>query len=330
MRLTRFMLPAVLLAVAMRRRFRPTAPLAGRRVLITGASRGLGLALARELAGRGARLILLARDASELNTAADEIRARGAEVETVQGDVTSPEFEEVLQRAAETYGGLDVLINVAGVIQVGPAANLTLGDYQEAMDINFYGPLRAVEALRPQLRRSRGRVLNVASVGGKVGVPHLAAYSASKFALVGLGQAWRAELAREGIGLTTVIPGLMQTGSARNATVKGKRAAEYRLFATLDNMPGLSLRADQAAARIVDALERGDAETVVGGPAKAMVLFQALAPQLWADLLGLGTRLLPGAGEDQLGKKGREVEGTLTRSNPIKRQAEAENNELQS
>jgi len=329
MRLTRFLLPAALLAVVMRRHFRTPESLAGQRVLITGASRGLGLALARELTVRGARLILLARDASELETAAADLRARGAEVKAVQGDVTSADFEDVLQRAAETYGGLDVLINVAGVIQVGPAENLTLSDYQEAMDINFYGPLRAVQALRPHLRRSRGRVLNVASVGGKVGVPHLAGYSASKFALVGLGQAWRAELAQEGIGLTTVIPGLMQTGSARNATVKGKRAAEYRLFATLDNLPGLSLKADEAARRIINALERGDAETVVGGPAKAMVLFQALAPQLWADLLGLGTRLLPGAGPDQTGQKGREVEGALTRGNPIKRGAESEYNELQ-
>lgn len=330
MRLTRLLLPAALLALVMRHRLRPKVSLAGKRVLVTGASRGLGLAVARELAARGARLILLARDGPELETAARDLRARGAEVETVRGDVTAAEFEEVLERAAQLYGGLDVLVSVAGVIQVGPVPNLTLDDYREAMDTNFYGPLRAMQALRPHLRRSRGHILNVASVGGKVGVPHLAGYSASKFALVGLGQAWRAELAREGVGLTTVVPGLMQTGSARNATVKGRHTAEYRLFATLDNLPGLSLRADQAARRMVDALERGDAETVVGGPAKAMVLFQALAPQLWADLLSLGTRLLPAAGPGQGGKKGRQVESALTRANPVKRQAEAEYNELQS
>ena len=327
----RLLLPVSLLALALRRQFSPRYDLAGKRVLVTGGSRGLGLTLARELAGRGARLALLARDADELETAAAELRSRGTEVLVLAADVRAgTQLEDALAEAVRHFGGLDVLVNVAGVIQAGPQANLLLEDYQEAMDINFYAPLRAMQAARSELRRSRGRILNVASVGGKAGIPHLASYSASKFALVGLGQVWRAELAAEGVGVTTACPGLMQTGSARNATFKGRRRTEYALFATLDNLPGLSLRAHEAARRMIDALERGDAEPVIGGPARFLSLAQALAPQLTADLMALSVRFLPGRGEDDGRQPGRELESALTRSNPLKRRSETDLNELQS
>jgi NAD(P)-dependent dehydrogenase (short-subunit alcohol dehydrogenase family) len=331
MKFRRLLFPAAVLGLILRRQFTPRYSLSGRRVLITGGSRGLGLALARELAARGARLSLLARDARELETAAAELRAKGAEVHTFVADVTlGHELEDAVAGAARAMGGLDALLNVAGVIQASPLANLTLADYREAMETNYFAPLRAMEAARPHLRQSRGRVLNVASVGGKVGVPHLASYSASKFALVGLGQSWRAELAREGIGLTTVCPGLLQTGSARNATIKGRHETEYALFATLDNLPGLALKADEAARRMLDALERGDAEAMIGGPALGLKFAQALAPQLTADLLALSTRFLPAPGPDDSGWFGREVEGRLTRANPVKSRSELEYNEKQS
>ncbi|MGY2895603.1 SDR family NAD(P)-dependent oxidoreductase [Deinococcus sp. UYEF24] len=327
----RLLLPLSLLAVTLRRQFDLRYSLAGKRVLVTGGSRGLGLALARELAGRGARLALLARNAEELETAAAELRGRGTEVLVLVADVQEgTQLEDALSEAARHFGGLDVLVNVAGVIQAGPQVNLLLEDYQEAMDVNFYAPLRAMQAARSELRRSRGRILNVASVGGKVGIPHLASYSASKFALVGLGQVWRAELAADGVSVTTACPGLMQTGSARNATIKGKRQAEYALFATLDNLPGLSLKAAEAARRMVDALERGDAEPVIGGPARFLSLSQALAPQLTADLMALSVRFLPGRGKDDARQQGKELESGLTRANPVKRRSEADLNELQS
>ncbi|WP_424952812.1 SDR family NAD(P)-dependent oxidoreductase [Deinococcus sp.] len=324
----RLLLILALMALALRRRLTPAVSLSGRRVLITGGSRGLGLALAREFAARGARLALLARNGEELETAAEELRRRGAEVQVIVADVTrGQELEDAVARTIRHFGGLDVLVNVVGVIQAGPSADLDLEDYREAMEVNFYAPLRAMQAARNALRRSRGRILNVASVGGKVGIPHLAGYSASKFALVGLGQAWRAELAGEGITLTTACPGLMQTGSARNASIKGRQVAEYALFATLDNLPGLSLRPQEAARRMVNALERGDAEPLISGPAHLLTLAQALAPQLTADLLGLATRLLPGSGSAR-SRPGREVESALTRANSLKRRREAEFNEL--
>ncbi|MGI8747587.1 MAG: SDR family NAD(P)-dependent oxidoreductase, partial [Deinococcus sp.] len=228
--------------------------LRGKVVLITGGSRGLGLALAREFASRGARLALLARDPEELGVAGAELRARGAEVRELVADLARPqEAERAVAELLDYYGGLDVLVNSVGIIQASPLANLTLDDYHGAMDINFYGPLHAMLAARPALARSGGRILNVASVGGKVGVPHLASYSASKFALVGLGQAWRAELRREGVTLTTVCPGLMRTGSPRNAMFKGQHRDEYAWFSIADSLPLTSMSADRAARRILRA-----------------------------------------------------------------------------
>jgi NAD(P)-dependent dehydrogenase (short-subunit alcohol dehydrogenase family) len=187
--------------------------------------------------------------------------------------------------------------------------------------------LKMTRAALPLLRAVRGRVLLVASVGGKVGIPHLAPYSVSKFALVGLGQVLRAELAQEGITVTTVCPGLMQTGSARNATVKGQHAREYALFATLDNLPVLSMAAPEAARRMVNATVRGDAEAMIGGPAVLLRTVQAVAPQLTADLMALGNRLLPRPTPSNTGVVGKNAESQITQKNPIKRAAEAEFNE---
>ncbi len=324
----RLVVAAALGLLAARRLLVSPYDLQGKVVLITGGSRGLGLALAREFASRGARLALLARDPEELGVAGAELRARGAEVRELVADLARPqEAERAVAELLDYYGGLDVLVNSVGVIQASPLANLTLDDYHRAMDINFYGPLHAMLAARPALARSGGRILNVSSVGGKVGVPHLASYSASKFALVGLGQAWRAELRREGVTLTTVCPGLMRTGSARHVVVGGKAETEYALFATLDNLPVLSLDAAEAARRMVQAMVRGDAETVIGGPARLLTALQSLAPQLTAELLGLGSRLLPAPAESDGKRVGAEVESALTRANPLKRRAEGEFNE---
>ena len=316
----RLLLTAGALALAGRRALSPAADLRGKHVLITGGSRGLGLALARELAGRGARLTLVARTRSDLETAAAELRASGAEVQVVAADLMRAESAEQVRGAAANFGDLDVLVHNAGLIQTGPLDNMTEGDFRDVMEIHAFAPLRL-------LRRRRGRVLLVASVGGKVAVPHLVPYSMSKFAAVGLGQGLRAELAAQGVTVTTVCPGLMRTGSARQATVKGQHEREYALFATLDNLPVLTLAADEAARRIVQALVRGDAEAMIGGPALLLRSAQALAPQLTADVLALTHRLLPGPGATDQPRRGAEVETPRTEHNPLKRAAEERYNE---
>lgn len=324
----RLLLAAGVGALAARRLLSASYDLGGRSVLITGGARGLGLALAREFTARGARVTLLSRSADELERAAAELRAGGASVHTIVADVTQAgDIERAVEEVARVHGGLDVLVNNAGIIQTGPLENMTEEDFREIMEVNAFAPLRLTRAALPLLRARRGRVLIIASVGGKVAIPHLAPYSVSKFAVVGVGQALRAELAREGVGVTTVLPGLMRTGSARHAQVKGQQRKEYALFATLDNLPVVSLDAGVAARRIVSALVRGEAEAMIGGPALILRYAQALAPQLTSDLIALGNRALPGPATHTRSVRGAEVETAVTRNNPIKQAAETDLNE---
>ena len=214
--------------------------LRGKVVFVTGSSRGLGLLLARQLAREGARVVLCARDQAELDRAFQELSARGAHVLAVPCDVTrQDQVQAAVNAVLARWGRIDVLINNAGTIAVGPVETMTLEDYEEAMRTHFWGPLYMILAVLPGMRQRReGRIVNVSSIGGKVSVPHLVPYSASKFALVGLSEGLHAELAKDGIVVTTVCPGLMRTGSPRNATFKGQNRAEYAWFAVSDSLPG--------------------------------------------------------------------------------------------
>ena len=135
------------------------------------------------------------------------------------------------------------------------------------MATHFWGPFHLMQECIPLMRRRGfGRIVNIASIGGRMAVPHLAPYSASKFALIGLSDAVRAEIARYGIRVTTVSPGLMRTGSPINAQVKGQHAAEFTWFAIADAIPGLSISAERAARQILEACRYGDPELTIGAP----------------------------------------------------------------
>jgi len=209
-----------------------------------------------------------------------------------------------------------VLVNNAGVIQVGPLEVMTLEDFEQAMAVHFWGPLYTTCAVLPQMRARRdGRIVNISSIGGRLGIPHLVPYSASKFALVGLSDGLRAELAKDNIVVTTVCPGLMRTGSPRNATFKGKHRAEYAWFSISDALPVFSIQAERAARQIVTACKRGQAELVITTQAVLAVKFRALFPEATADILALANRLLPGPGG--IGRKrakGKESESALAPS----------------
>src|SRR5262249_52903527 len=139
------------------------------------------------------------------------------------------------------FGPIDVLINNAGVIEVGPLETMTLQDFEEAMRTHFWGPVYTTMAVLSEMRyRGGGRIVNISSIGGKVSVPHLVPYCASKFALCGLSEGLRAELAKDNILVTTVIPGLMRTGSPPNATFKGRHREEYAWFSISDALPVVS------------------------------------------------------------------------------------------
>ena len=282
-------------------RRRTEADLTGRVVLVTGGSRGLGLAVAREFAKLGCRLVVCARDVEELARAQQDLEGRGAETLAVPCDVTDPDqVARLVAQATERFGRVDVLVNNAGIISVGPAQEMTRRDFGDAMDVDFWGTLNPILAVLPQMRqRGEGRIVNVTSIGGKVSVPHLLPYSCAKFAATALSEGLRAELARDGITVTTIVPGLLRTGSYDQAFFKGDRAGEYDWFSVGDNLPGQSISAERAAREIVRAVRRGEAERTLSLPANVAARAQGLAPGLVADLLRRVNLLLPpSAGED--------------------------------
>ena len=291
--------------------------LARRVVLITGGSRGLGLALAREVASRGARVALCARHRDELAAAREDVRQLNANVDVFPCDLRdSAEVDDLIEMVEATCGPIDLLINNAATISVGPAQSMDLSDFHEAMDANFWSALHTTLAVAPRMKaRGGGRIVNIGSVGGKMPVPHLAPYCASKFALVGLSGALRSELARDGILLTTINPGLMNTGSPRNAHFKGQSAAEYAWFSISDSLPGLAMSAATAARKIVNAAIHGDAEVTLGWPAKVGSTLYAIAPSLHIELMALVNHLLPAPADHPNGARvGKEAESWLTQS----------------
>ena len=298
-----------------RRRRNPYEP-RDRVVLITGGSRGLGLALAEELAQQGARLVICARDPGPLELARERLERLGADVLAVPCDVSRREqVEALVARAIERFGHIDVLINNAGIITVGPLEAQILDDFQEAMDIMFWGVVYPTLAVLPGMRQhGDGRIVNVTSIGGKVAVPHLTSYCCAKFAATAFSEGLRAELAKEGIGVITVIPGLMRTGSYRAAFYKGQHKLEYALFAPFSNLPVTSISAERAARQIVQALRRNDAELTITWQAQLLARFHGLAPGLGSDLWGLVNRVLPGADGPTDKQSGYESESAVTQS----------------
>lgn len=182
--------------------------LEGHVVLITGGSRGLGLSLAREFASRGCRIAICARDRGELANAADDLRARGAEVLTIESDVADQAaVDRMIDRALSHYGRIDILVNNAGEIQVGPVDSMTIADFERSMNIMFWGTVYPTMALLPHMKqRGSGRIVNITSIGGKVAVPHLLPYTCAKFAAVGFSEGLHAELAKSGVKVVTIAP----------------------------------------------------------------------------------------------------------------------------
>jgi len=196
----------------------------------------------------------------------------------------------------EQTGPVDVLLHVAGVIQVGPLASMNRDDFREAIDVMLWGPINTALAVSPRMvARSRGRIGIVTSIGGLIPAPHLLPYSTAKFGAVGFSRGLRSELAGTGVTVTTVEPGLMRTGSHLNAQFVGNQGPEFAWFSTADNIPLVSMDADRAAAQIVDAVLAGRAVVQPTPLAKLAGRVDALAPTLTSLMLGTFTRLLPNA-----------------------------------
>jgi NAD(P)-dependent dehydrogenase (short-subunit alcohol dehydrogenase family) len=301
--------------------------------IITGGSRGLGLVLARQLVEQGAQIAICARTPEDLDLAATDLRQRGGNVLAIRCDVRSqPEVEMLVRRTVETFGNVDLLFNVAGIIEAGPLETMTVEDFRRSMETHCWGPLHTTLAVLPHMRsRGWGRIVNVSSIGGKQAVPHLAPYCTSKFALVGLSNALRTELAKDNILVTTVCPGLMRTGSPRNARFKGRHRAEYAWFCIGDSLPVVSMDARRAAAQILRACQFGEPEVVVANYSNLAMYLPQYLPRMTTEVLSLVNSILPKPGGiGRRAARGYESESAWAPSilTTLTEQAAEQNNEM--
>ncbi len=276
--------------------FLPRPSRHGQVVVITGGSRGLGLALAERFGRSGARLVLTARNLEELARARHLLLERRAvlspdDVLLIPADLTDPaQATNLINHAIGHFGHIDLLINNAGVIEVGPVENQPIAAYNRAMATNFFAALHTTHAALPHLlergaafksgdsQTLRPAIVNISSIGGKIAVPHMLPYVASKFALVGFSEGLHAELRHKGVRVTTVCPGLMRTGSHVQATFVGNQSAEYRWFSLAATTPVISASASHAANRIYNAVIDGRTEITISPQAWLAARFSGLAP----------------------------------------------------
>ena len=187
-----------------------TYKLKNRVVVITGGSRGLGFQIAIQCAKQGASLALLARNEQELKEAGHKLTNSGASVLTVRCDISDQmQVRTAVQIILNHFGHIDVLINNAGISQVGPFEDMNLEDFTKSLGVHTFGPLYLLQEILPHMRKQKsGRVVNISSLGGRIAVPHLLPYVTGKFALTGLSEGLQPEVAADNIRVTTVIPGL--------------------------------------------------------------------------------------------------------------------------
>lgn len=307
------MFAAAKLASSIRRR---PVDLNGKVALITGGSRGLGLAVAHEFAREGAKVALVARDATELDNAAAQLRQSSAEVSVFPCDITQDAaLEPLLNEVINRFGTIDILVNDAGMIKVAPFDSVNHRDFEEAMKLMFWAPVNLTLAVIPYMRRQRsGHIVNITSVGGRVSVPHLLPYSCAKFAFTGFSTGLSAELDADEIHVLTVVPGLMRTGSYLKAGFKGVPEHEFAWFSLLGNMPGFSVSAEAAAEEIRVALQRRRLTCTISLPAKILIHSEALLPEATRTAMQMVNRLAlpkPGAEGTREGKRLNQRFGTL-------------------
>ena len=263
--------------------------------IITGGSRGLGFLIAQELCRSGTNVVLLARDVDELARAKSNLDRFKTTVLAVQCDLLDQtHIPFAIRQTLDRFGKIDILINNAGIIEVGPLAHMQRQDFEKNMRLHFWAPYELVTQIVPHMRQNGGgRIVNISSVGGKVAVPHMAPYCASKFALTGFSDAIRAELARDHICVTTVSPGMMRTGSQIHAKFKGDHEAELRWFELSSKLPLASISAERAARKIISACRRGRPALITPCPTYFIVAANALFPNLTGRIMNIVNRFLP-------------------------------------
>ena len=252
--------------------------LSGKRVILTGATGGIGRATAEALTRAGARLVIAARSADDLKQLADDLGQLGGEVVPVACDVTvAADRERLIETAVRALGGLDILINNSGVGSFGHFATSTEDVVRRVMEVNFFGPVELIRLAVPHLMAGdQPAVVNVASMTGRLGMPAWPEYSASKFALVGMSEALRGEFARFDIDVLTIVPGLTNSGFDRNMLRKDGR---------MDIPFGTGMPPERVAVGIVDAIRANRRETVLGTEARWMLRFKRFLPRVLNRLI---------------------------------------------
>ncbi|AIO66388.1 SDR family NAD(P)-dependent oxidoreductase [Burkholderia oklahomensis] len=205
-----------------------TTPLEGQVAVVTGGARGIGRGIALSLAAAGADILLADLLDDALEATARDVRALGRRAATLKVDVAQEaQVEAMIAHTIDALGGLDILVNCAGVISIRPVAELTARDWDFVMDVNAKGTFLGCRAALPHLKaQQRGRIINVASIAGKEGFPNLAHYSASKFAVVGFTNALAKELARDGVTVNAICPGIVRTYMWDRLSDEWKQAGE--------------------------------------------------------------------------------------------------------
>lgn len=245
------------------------------RVLITGASSGIGKAIAFEFASKGAKLIIASRRFNALRKVADELEDAFPEIQAplaMPCDITDREsVKKVIQSCVDHFGGIDILINNAGIGVYGNTDKTSVEDFRSIMEVNFFGSVHCIlEVLPIMKRKGEGQIVNIVSVAAKHGVPYLGAYSASKAALATLSQSLSAEHAKSGISILIVYPGYTQTDFfEREKKVGGAHRP-----------PGPYASPQKVAKAIVKAVENKKRDLVLSFKGKALALVQNLMPWL--------------------------------------------------
>jgi short-subunit dehydrogenase len=245
----------------------------GLRIVITGASQGIGRALAEAAAKRGARVLAAARSDELLADLAHKVRSLGGFIETVHADITQREDREAMAGAVlRHFGGVDVLVNNAGIGATGHFAEVSPDRLRKIMEVNFFALVETTRQFLPLLRLgTTPAILNISSIAGKRGIPARSEYSASKFAVQGFSEALRAELAKDGIDVLLVCPGLTQTNFSHNML-------EQKAALQLDHMRGMT--AEAVAEATLRALERGRNEVCLTLNGRLIALFSRFLPRI--------------------------------------------------
>lgn len=278
-------------------------------VLITGGSKGLGLVIGKHLVKEKCKLALCARSEEELLKAKKQIQELGGEVFIDVCDVADEvAVKSFVENVITHYGKLDVVINDAGIMIVGPMESFTHEDYEAAMNVMYWGLVNTTLAALPHMKkRKEGQIINITSVGGKVSIPHMLPYSSAKFAAVGFSDGIAAELRKDNIYVSTIIPGLMRTGSYVNAFFQKNNKKEFKLFSFMSTAPILTISADRAAKLTIDAIKQKSAKKVLGLPAKVLIELNHFFPETTVRFFGFLSRILPGAHKKAAFEQGQDI-----------------------